>query len=74
MRTNPLSAMGRMSYAGHLALYPVVFGSLYFGWTSYSKKSADDAAKYVKENMPKARVVDPDDFQPFSAIPFHNNT
>ena len=24
--------------------------------------------------MPKARAVDPDDFQPFSAIPFHNNT
>ena len=24
--------------------------------------------------MPKPRSVDPDDFQPFSAIPFHNNT
>ena len=73
MRTNPLSALGRMSYAAHMGLYPVVFGSLYFGWTSYSKSSADAAAKYVTDNMPAARVVDPDDFQPFSAIPFHNN-
>ena len=74
MRTNPLSALGRMSYASHLALYPVLFGGAYFAYSGWSKSSAEKAAQQIKDTMPKARAVDPDDFQPFSAIPFHNNT
>ena len=73
MRTNPLSALGRMSYAGHMALYPLVGGSAYTLYSAWSKSSADAAEKYATDAMPKLATVDPDLFQPFSAIPFHNN-
>ena len=73
MKTNPLSAIGRMSYAGHLALYPVIFGGAYFLYSGWSKSSKEKNDAFIKEAMPKPRAVDPDDFQPFSAIPFHNN-
>ena len=73
MRTNPLSAFGRMSYASHMALYPLLGGSFYTLYTTWSKRSADAAEKAAIEAMPKAKAVDPDLFQPFSAIPFHNN-
>ena len=73
MRTNALSALGRMSYATHVALYPIVGGSLYFIISSYQKSSAEAANKAEAEAMPKLNAVDPDNFNPFSAIPFHNN-
>ena len=73
MKTNALSALGRMSYAAHLGLYPVVGGSLWFVWSAWSKSSKEASEKQEWDTMPKARTVDPDDFQPFSAIPFHNN-
>ena len=72
-RLNALSAFGRMGYAQHLALYPVFFGSLYFGFTTYSANSAAKQAIADEKAMPKPQAVDPDNFNPFSAIPFHNN-
>ena len=68
-----LSALGRVGYATHLALYPIIGGSIWFVKNTYSAsaKAASDAA--FEKSMPKAKAVDPDDFNPFSAIPFHNN-
>ena len=70
---NGLSALGRMSYSAHLALYPVLGGGFFFVASSWMKISSDKAIREEKEAMPAARAVDPDDFQPFSAVPFHNN-
>ena len=71
--TNALSMFGRMSYAGHMLMYPVVFGGLSFAYNTYSTNAAAKQKVIDDETAPKARAVDPDLFQPFSAIPFHNN-
>ena len=71
--SNPLSAIGRMSYGAHLALYPVFGGSGWFFWTPYSASSNAKAAAEAEAAMPKAKAVDPDNFNPFTPIPFHNN-
>ena len=73
MRTNPLSAFGRMSYSSHLVLYPLIGGSAYTLYSTWSKKSAEAQEKFTWDTMPVAKAVDPDLFQPFSALPFHNN-
>ena len=73
MRINALSAMGRMSYGAHLVLYPMIGGSVYFMGSTWLKNNAEAAKKQAEESLPAYRSVDPDDFQPFSAIPFHNN-
>ena len=70
---NLLSMFGRMSYGAHLALYPLIGGSFYVMFNSYSKYSAAKNEILDQAAMPKAVPVDPDCFQPFSAIPFHNN-
>ena len=72
-RLNALSAFGRMNYASHMALYPAFFGSIFFVYTQWSTSSAKAAAIADEKAMPKAQAVDPDNFNPFSAIPFHNN-
>ena len=73
MHTNGLSALGRMSYSAHLALYPVFGGSFFFLVSSFLKSSNEKAIQSEIDAMPKARPVDPDNFNPFTAIPFHNN-
>ena len=73
MSTNILSSFGRMNYATHLLMYPLIGGSFFFMYSSYSTKQAARAEKEIWDNMPKPRPVDPDNFNPFSAIPFHNN-
>ena len=73
MSANALSMFGRMSYGAHLVLYPVLGGTAYFLGTTY-KASADAATAANDEaTAPKAAKVDPDLFNPFTAIPFHNN-
>ena len=74
MKTNALSALGRMSYATHLLCYPVIGSTGYFMYSAWSKSSSAKAKAIEIETMPKAKAVDPDNFNPFSAIPFHNNT
>ena len=73
MKVNALSALGRMSYGAHLALYPLLGGTAYFLGLTYHRNSQEQAKKAAIEALPAYRAVDPDDFQPFSAIPFHNN-
>jgi hypothetical protein len=72
-RANPLSALGRVSYGVHLLFYPTILGIYILGVRPYlaRKKIAD--AKHEWDIIPPARVVDPDLFNPFSPIPYHNN-
>ena len=62
-----------MGYLTHLAMYPLIGGSAYFIYSSRSKAAAEQQEKDAWERMPKLKAVDPDNFNPFSAIPFHNN-
>ena len=62
-----------MGYGAHLALYPILGGSTYLFYKTWSESSAAKQAIQDERAMPKAVPVDPDNFQPFSAIPFHNN-
>ena len=70
---NTLSVFGRMSYPAHVASTALLLGSTYFLYSSYSTKAAEAQKKEDIENLPELKKVDPDLFQPFSAIPFHNN-
>ena len=73
MRSNAMSVFGRMSYAAHLAVYPAA-GAFYLyvlkPWKA-ARDAAADAEELAKESP--ARAVDPDIFNPFTPIPFHNN-
>ena len=62
MPTNLLSAFGRMSYAAHLTLYPILGGSLYLMYKTNAASSAAKAEAQELKSMPKANAVDPDDF------------
>ena len=73
MSTNMLSMIGRMGYASNMALYPLTAGTFYFVWKQYSTKAAVKQEAADRAVMPQAKAVDPDHFNPFSAIPFHNN-
>ena len=70
---NPAAALGRINYFAHVALYPLLLGTFYFGYSSYSEKGRVKAEKDAKDAMPTGRKVDPDLFNPFSPVPFHNS-
>ena len=65
--------LGKMSYGAHLTLYPLIIGSGYFAYSSWSKSSAEKAKQAEIDGMPGLRPVDPDNFNPFTPVPFHNN-
>ena len=72
-RSNALSAFGRMGWGTHFLVYPVSIG-LYFGAYKPYQARQEEAVKVAEmDGMAKAKEVDPDNFQPFSPIPFHNN-
>ena len=72
-RANALSTFGRMSWGAHLLVYPALLGVYVFGVKPYMNESNKKQEAQEWENMPKARKVDPDLFNPFSPIPYHNN-
>ena len=72
-KPNPLSALGRMSYGAHLLAYPALVGIYLYGVKPYMDNSAQQLEATEWENMPKAKKVDPDLFNPFSPIPYHNS-
>lgn len=72
-KANPLSFFGRLSYTGHLLFYPGVALVYLFGVKPYLAKRAADSEKQQWESMPKLRKIDPDLFNPFTPIPYHNN-
>ena len=72
-RPNALSTFGRMGYGAHLLAYPGILAVYLYVVKPYMKNSADKQEKEQWENMPKARKVDPDLFNPFTPIPYHNS-
>ena len=59
---NLLSAFGRMGYASHLALYPILGGSVNLVYKTNAASSAAAAEAAENKAMPKAQAVDPDNF------------
>ena len=72
-RPNPLSTLGRMGYGLHLLVYPGIVGLYLTVVKPYMKESDAKSEKEQWQNMPKSRKVDPDLFNPFTPIPYHNN-
>ena len=72
-KANPLSFLGRMSWSLHLILYPSVATLYLFGIKPYMARKDAKAQQDEWDSIPKAKVVDPDIFSPFSPIPYHNN-
>ena len=73
MRTNTLSAFGRMSYSAHMLIYPGALALYVWGvapWRAEQQKAVDQKEF---DDLSKARAVDPDLFNPFTPIPYHNN-
>ena len=62
-----------MSFGVHMLCYPGLAAFLYLGPYGYYKKSQEAQDKADWENMIKAKAMDPDLFNPFTPIPFHNN-
>ena len=73
MKANLLSSLGRVSYSTHIAMYPLIFGSLYYVYGAYNSAYEVKAKELRVEALPQLKKVDPDMFQPFSPIPYHNN-
>ena len=73
MRSNSMSAFGRMSYTTHLAFYPVSVAFYYLVVAPWRQTRAEAATKAEWDGMIKAKAVDPDIFNPFTQIPYHNN-
>ena len=73
MKYNALSKLGRMSYEVHLLFYPFLFGVYLFAVKPYMDRKAKRQVDEEWANMPKPRKVDPDLFNPFTPIPYHNN-
>ena len=73
MQANALSAFGRMGYYSHFSLYPLMAAAYFFGYKPYAAagEEADKKAKW--DELLKAKPVDPDLFNPFTPIPYHNN-
>jgi hypothetical protein len=72
-KPNALSALGRMGYSTHLLFYPTALSILLFGvlpWWN-KKQIADEEKEWA--TIPPAGKVDPDLFNPFTPIPYHNN-
>ena len=72
-KSNPLSVFGRMSWGAHLIFYPSALAAYICVVKPYMKSRADEQEKSEWASMPKTRKVDPDIFNPFSPIPYHNN-
>ena len=62
-----------MSYGLHLLVYPSLLGAYLFGIKPYMARRNQKADEAEWAGMPKARKVDPDLFNPFTPIPYHNN-
>ena len=73
VRTNALSAMGRMPYSIHLLFYPAAFAFYKGVIAPYREQSEKDTKQAEWDGMVQHRPVDPDLFNPFTPIPFHNS-
>ena len=72
-RSNALSAMGRMGWNTHFLIYPTAIAAYLGVYKPYQARQEENTKKEEMDAMAKAKIVDPDSFNPFSPIPFHNN-
>ena len=72
-RANPLSTFGRMSWGAHVLVYPSILAAYIFGVKPYLAQKAVAQEESEWASMPKTKKIDPDLFNPFSPIPYHNN-
>ena len=68
-----MSAFGRMNYYTHLLFYPLLAGGYFFGYVPYTKKQEEAQYEDDLDKMVKAKKMDPDIFNPFTPVPWHNN-
>merc|ERR1719183_2884582 len=73
VRANALSTLGRLPYSVHLMFYPSVFAGYKWLYKPWADAGAKAAADQEQEEMFKCKPLDPDLFNPFTPIPFHNN-
>lgn len=73
MRTNALSTIGRAGWTVNMMLYPALFVGYQFWYKPNSERKAAQAKIDALKNGTQPRPVDPDYFNPFTPIPFHNN-
>ena len=73
VRANALSTLGRMNYSVHFLFYPGAFAAYYFLGAPYREAKKKAAEQEEWDGMVKHRPLDPDLFNPFTPIPFHNN-
>ena len=73
MRTNALSAVGRSGWTLNMMLYPALFLGYQFVYKPDQARKEEQARLDGLKNCAQARPVDPDYFNPFTPIPFHNN-
>ena len=70
---NMKSALGRMTWGAHLFIYP----SIYLVWSQvimpYKTYLDEEDMKAQWAALRKKAKVDPDLFNPFTPVPFHNN-
>ena len=72
-RSNALSALGKMGWGTHFLIYPISFGLYVGAYKPYQARSEQATKDAEMAAMAKAKQVDPDNFHPFSPIPFSNN-
>ena len=70
---NGLSMMGRMGYWAHMMVYPTMFVMWRHVYVPMTVESEKAAKKAEWDKLVPARKVDPDLFNPFSPVPYHNN-
>ena len=73
MRTNALSALGRLGYGTTFLLYPGAFAYYHLVKKPQDKADALQSQRDDLDTQVADIPVDPDLFNPFSTIPFHNN-
>ena len=56
-----------------MCFYPLAYFAYSFGYKPYSERQAELAKQAEWDNLPEARTVDRDIFNPFTPIPYHNN-
>jgi hypothetical protein len=72
-KANPLSLLGRVGWGVHFLVYPSIGLAYLYGVKPILAQRAAAQDERDWAGMPKIKPVDPDIFNPFTPIPYHNN-
>ena len=67
------SNLGKMSYTAHLLVYPAIYLAITQLVLPFKAQMDEASKKDTMDKMFAKKLVDPDIFNPFTPIPFHNN-